>query len=60
MTGDDTTGTKVGTLDAERMAFLEREMISLGLLEVSPEAKLDWYTTEFLITPSDGPVSVLP
>ena len=60
VTGDDASGTGVGTLDHERMRYLEKEMRSLGLLPVAPGTRLDWYTTEFLPKPSDGQGNGLP
>jgi hypothetical protein len=58
--GDNSTGDRIGSMDPSRMLFLEKELISLGLLEIEPDTNLDWYTMEFLPKHGDEPVYARP
>lgn len=60
VTGTNSTGDLIGSMDPSRMLFLENELISLGLLEIEPDTDLDWYTMEFLPKHGDEPVYARP
>ncbi len=60
VTGEEPSGDQVGTMDPSRMRFLERELISLGLIEIEPGEYPSWYTTEFLPRHVDEPVYARP
>lgn len=60
VTGDDASGSAVGTLDPVRLDYLEKEMLSLGLVDDPPATPANWYTTRFLPKPADGQGNAQP
>ena len=60
ITGEDSSGTKVGSIDPSRMEAMADEMHQLGLVEEPAKPGLPWYTTRFLVKPEDEPANGLP